>query len=510
MSPTSNTEHITARARLPVSWWTVGLFALLLTAADGFWATSLRGAVGYIEATQQPFPDWLRYLVVMLPIYGAAVFGALWIAQRLTGGRRGAVANRCRRPPHGGPDDGDRRRPDRADGDLRLPHAGEPAGADAAPARPVRRDVPRRSGHRHSGGDVGLQRPLLVEATDAGRPHPGYHADQRGAVRHQFPARSVGARPAGRAAVGASPIGRARPRWSRSRSHHGGRGGRLTSGTLAPMIIHLIDGTYELFRHFYGLRRFSEGDGSAVRRGRRRAAHRAADDRGRRDARRRRHRSRHRVVPQRPVARLQDRRGHRAGAAGRSSSRWRRRSWRWASRSGRWSSWKPTTRSPPRRASRPTTSASRRSASGRRTRISRSASAATASCRSTARATRCATPTACARSSASTPALIPDYLALVGDAADGYPGIPGIGAMTAARLLNQLRTDRGLPGGGPRRQPRARRCCSSASRPCGRRPTCSTTSSPCAGPARPRKFAAVARQLDDDRLAGRAAAAAGA
>ena len=35
------------------------------------------------------------------------------------------------------------------------------------------------------------------------------------------------------------------------------------------------------------------------------------------------------------------------------------------------------------------------------------------------------------------PALIPDYLALVGDAADGYPGIPGIGAKTAARLLNQ-------------------------------------------------------------------------
>src|SRR5262249_25515628 len=35
------------------------------------------------------------------------------------------------------------------------------------------------------------------------------------------------------------------------------------------------------------------------------------------------------------------------------------------------------------------------------------------------------------------PALIPDYLALVGDAADGYPGITGIGAKTAARLLNQ-------------------------------------------------------------------------
>ena len=35
------------------------------------------------------------------------------------------------------------------------------------------------------------------------------------------------------------------------------------------------------------------------------------------------------------------------------------------------------------------------------------------------------------------PALIPDYLALVGDAADGYPGIAGIGAVTAARLLNK-------------------------------------------------------------------------
>jgi len=33
------------------------------------------------------------------------------------------------------------------------------------------------------------------------------------------------------------------------------------------------------------------------------------------------------------------------------------------------------------------------------------------------------------------PALIPDYLALVGDSADGYPGIPGIGAKSAASLI---------------------------------------------------------------------------
>jgi 5'-3' exonuclease len=35
------------------------------------------------------------------------------------------------------------------------------------------------------------------------------------------------------------------------------------------------------------------------------------------------------------------------------------------------------------------------------------------------------------------PTLIPDFLALVGDAQDGYPGIPGIGKTTAAALLNR-------------------------------------------------------------------------
>jgi 5'-3' exonuclease len=35
------------------------------------------------------------------------------------------------------------------------------------------------------------------------------------------------------------------------------------------------------------------------------------------------------------------------------------------------------------------------------------------------------------------PQRIPDYLALVGDAADGYPGIPGLGPKTAARLINR-------------------------------------------------------------------------
>src|SRR5690606_36185927 len=31
------------------------------------------------------------------------------------------------------------------------------------------------------------------------------------------------------------------------------------AATLLGMIVHLVDGTYELFRHFYGLRRFNKG-----------------------------------------------------------------------------------------------------------------------------------------------------------------------------------------------------------------------------------------------------------
>ena len=36
------------------------------------------------------------------------------------------------------------------------------------------------------------------------------------------------------------------------------------------------------------------------------------------------------------------------------------------------------------------------------------------------------------------PASIPDYLALVGDAADGYPGLPGWGARSTAAVLRRF------------------------------------------------------------------------
>jgi 5'-3' exonuclease len=53
------------------------------------------------------------------------------------------------------------------------------------------------------------------------------------------------------------------------------------------------------------------------------------------------------------------------------------------------------------------------------------------------------------------PVLIPDFLALVGDSADGYPGISGIGKTGAARLLNQYGPIESFPKnllGGQRKQ----------------------------------------------------------
>ena len=57
------------------------------------------------------------------------------------------------------------------------------------------------------------------------------------------------------------------------------------------------------------------------------------------------------------------------------------------------------------------------------------------------------------------PASIPDYLALVGDSADGFPGLPGFGAKTASAILARYPAPRGHPAcrcevGDPRTAPR--------------------------------------------------------
>ena len=81
------------------------------------------------------------------------------------------------------------------------------------------------------------------------------------------------------------------------------------------------------------------------------------------------------------------------------------------------------------------------------------------------------------------PRLIPDWLALVGDAADGYPGIPGSGR--SARRSCSIVSGRSRTS---RRRRSARvtrtRCCSSASRPFAPTRRCSGKSMRCAGPGR--------------------------
>ena len=71
---------------------------------------------------------------------------------------------------------------------------------------------------------------------------------------------------------------------------------------------------------------------------------------------------------------------------------------------------------------------------------------------------------ACARSSASSPRQIPDFLALVGDSADGYPGIRGHRQGRRRAAPDPARLDRGLPARGPRRASATWRCCSRISR----------------------------------------------
>ena len=46
--------------RLGVPWLTVLPLAAVMAYADGFWMMSLRGAVGAIERTQEPFTSWWR------------------------------------------------------------------------------------------------------------------------------------------------------------------------------------------------------------------------------------------------------------------------------------------------------------------------------------------------------------------------------------------------------------------------------------------------------------------
>src|SRR5215213_1352342 len=62
-----------------------GRLAVLLDAADGFFMTSLRNAVGAIERTQEPFTSYWRTSLLLLPVFVLGVLAALTVALRLFG-----------------------------------------------------------------------------------------------------------------------------------------------------------------------------------------------------------------------------------------------------------------------------------------------------------------------------------------------------------------------------------------------------------------------------------------
>jgi hypothetical protein len=73
------------RGAAPVPWFTVAAFAVLMDVVDGFWLTSIQGAVGAIERAQTPFASWLRTSTLMLPVFVVAVLTALGLARRRFG-----------------------------------------------------------------------------------------------------------------------------------------------------------------------------------------------------------------------------------------------------------------------------------------------------------------------------------------------------------------------------------------------------------------------------------------
>jgi hypothetical protein len=77
---------------LRLSWLTVAVFAVAFAYIDGFWVTSLQGAVGSLERSRPPFQRWLRDSTLMLPVYIGAVVLALLLTRRWMGRNRRAVA----------------------------------------------------------------------------------------------------------------------------------------------------------------------------------------------------------------------------------------------------------------------------------------------------------------------------------------------------------------------------------------------------------------------------------
>src|SRR4051812_15620845 len=77
-----------AQRRLSIYWLTVAFFAVVIAFGDGFWVTSVQGAVGAIERNDPPLSRWLRDSALMLPLFFLAVLAAILLGRRWFGSSR--------------------------------------------------------------------------------------------------------------------------------------------------------------------------------------------------------------------------------------------------------------------------------------------------------------------------------------------------------------------------------------------------------------------------------------
>src|SRR3954454_17464091 len=85
MSINSTKGRLCGLSGKSVPWVTVLGLAAVMAYADTFWLTSLQGAVGAIERSQDPFNQWLRGSTLVLPLFAVAVLWALSRAHRRFG-----------------------------------------------------------------------------------------------------------------------------------------------------------------------------------------------------------------------------------------------------------------------------------------------------------------------------------------------------------------------------------------------------------------------------------------
>lgn len=78
--------------RLRISWPTVGVLAVVITFVDGFWITSLEGAVGTFARSRSPFDAWVRESLLVLPLFAVMVIAALTLGRRWFGQTRRPLA----------------------------------------------------------------------------------------------------------------------------------------------------------------------------------------------------------------------------------------------------------------------------------------------------------------------------------------------------------------------------------------------------------------------------------